>query len=191
MKKILSILVLCLFLTGCSILPRITFDKAGTTPQSKEQSNRKEQCKGTLQRNAETGLISCSEGYYLTENSSSVKERAYTWKEKIINFLNGLAGWGFIVLIALCFLCPGIIGWIIGRVFNVFKSSLIGTVKAIESFKSKIPTVTLDGKVVPDPDYVKAVNDLLNELSKEHSNDINILKTIGKIRLQLKLEEAA
>ena len=188
MKKILSIAILSLFLTGCGFLPRLQFGTPGTTPQSREQANRKEVCDGTLQKNPTTGLISCTKGYYLTENSSSVKERVLTWKEKIINFLNGLAGWSFILLIAICFLFPGIIGWVIGRVFNVFKSALTGTVRAINNVKRKIPTVTLDGKEVPDPTYTKAVNALLDELEKEHTADVGILKTIAQIRLQLKIE---
>ena len=42
MNKLILVILSSLYLTGCSFLPRITFDKAGVTPQATEKSFKKE-----------------------------------------------------------------------------------------------------------------------------------------------------
>lgn len=187
--KFLMILGLSFGLTGCSLLPRITFDRPGTTPQSTEKSSARTQCAGELKTNPTTGEVSCTKGYYSNEQNYKQAERAYTLAERVGNFIRSLAGWGFWGLVLLVILCPGVIGWLIGRVFNIFRSALTGTVKAIGDFKNNIPKVIIDGKETYDPAYLKAVDDLFDELENAHSKDPAILKKIAQIRVELKIAD--
>lgn len=189
MNKFILIPILTILLSGCSFLPRVTFDKAGVTPQKTEKSSKREVCVGDYKMDLDGNIISCSKGYSKTENNYKQAERRYTFQERIANMIRGLAGWSFFLIIALLILCPSVAGWLIGRVFNVFRSGLEGTVRAIGRFKANIPTVNINGVELPDPNYVKAVDALLDHLEEEHSKDPNILKTISDIRLKLKIED--
>jgi hypothetical protein len=189
MVKLLSLIILSCLLTGCSLLPRLTFDRPGVTPTKTEKSVKNERCAGEFTVDKETGAISCTKGYYFNSNNYKNEERKYTLQERIANFIRGMVGWGFWLLVLALLLVPGLAGWLLGRVFNVFRSALEGTVKAIGNFKSKIPTVQVNGVDVPDPNYVKAVDTLLDELENQHSKDKEVLKTISDIRLKLKIED--
>ena len=188
MNKIFLISALCLGLTGCSLLPRITMDRPGTTPQSTEKSQKDERCAGEYKLDTSGNMISCSKGYVNKQSNYHQAERAYTFSERVANFIRGLAAWGFWGLVLILLLVPSLAGWLFGRVFNVFHDALTGTVRAITSFRSKIPTIVVSGiGEIPDPTYVKAVDALLDELEAEHSADSAILKTILDIRTKLKI----
>lgn len=188
MRNLFSILILSVLLSGCSILPRITTDTAGTTPQSINKTYKKEVCKGKFTYD-EAGNPVCSKGYYVAEKNYDKKERKYTFQERIANFIRGLTAWGFWGVLGLSFLCPGFLGWFLGAVFNVFRKSLTSTVKAIAKFKTSIPTVIVDGEEVRDPAYVKAIDTLLDELERAYAQDKSVLKTIMQIRTELKVQD--
>jgi hypothetical protein len=118
MKQILIILFLCFGLTGCSLIPRITMDKAGTTPTSTQKSQKKESCAGSYTVDSTGKIISCSKGYNNYESNYSQKERILTLQEKIVNFFRGLVGWGFWGVVILVILCPSLLGLIVGRLFE-------------------------------------------------------------------------
>jgi len=189
MKKFIIVLILFFVCSGCSLIPRITFDKPGVTPTQTERSFKKETCKGSFTLNEDGYIRTCSQGYTNHEQNYSQKERAYTLKEKILNFIRNLAGVWFWVLIAVIFLVPGALGWFISGFFNVAKTALTSTIKAISKFKSEIPTVVVNGVEVPDPAYVKAVDALLDDLESAHAQNVEVMKTIAKIRLQLRIED--
>lgn len=189
MYNILLICIISLFLNGCSLLPRFTFEKPGVTPTQTVKSNKKESCSGEYKVDQNGTIISCSKNYQNSESNYSQKERKFTFQERIANFIRGLAGWSLFLLIGLILLCPGLLGWLVGRVFNVFRTTLTGTVKAIGNFRNSIPTITVNGQEIPDPVYMKAVDALLDELEEQHSKDPNVLKTISDIRLRLKIED--
>lgn len=186
---IIALVVAVFSMAGCSLLPRITFDKAGVTPTSTEKSMRKEMCSGEYTLDEQGYIKTCSKGYYNYEQNYKQAERAYTWKERMLNFIRNLAGIWFWVLVAVIFLVPGALGWFISGFFNVAKTALTSTVKAIAKFKSDIPKVVVNGVEVEDPAYVKAVDDLLDALETEHAQNVEVMKTIAKIRLQLKIED--
>lgn len=176
-------------MTGCSFLPRITFDKPGVTPTSLEKSLKKETCKGSFTLSEDGYILTCSQGYTNYEQNYKQVDRTFTWKEKIANFIRNLAGIWFIVLIAVIFLVPGALGWFISGFFNVAKTALTSTISAISKFKSNIPKVVVNGVEVPDPAYVAAVDALLDDLEVAHAKDVEVMKIIAKIRLQLKIED--
>lgn len=189
MIKFLLISVLAVLLSGCSLLPRITFDKPGVVPTAVEKSSKVESCSGAYKLDMEGRMISCEKGYKNNQVNYKQIERAQTLQERISNFFRNLVGVWFWVLIALIIFFPGAIGWLIGNFFNGAKKALEGTVKAIGRFKSKVPTIVVNGQEVPDPTYALAVDALLDELEIQHSKDPGILKTICDIRLKLKIED--
>lgn len=172
-----TILILCLMVAicGCSFLPKLSFNHSNNLPQSTEKSQKNVRCEGELK--IQDGTISCTKGFYSNENLFNQVERKTTLKEKILNFFSGLVGWGFWIAILLLILCPGILGWLIGRVFNIFKSGLSSTVSAISSFKDK-------AKVSNDPSYKKAADDLIAELSSAHQ-EAGVEKLINTVRTKI------
>ncbi len=127
MKRLLMLGILCFALTGCSLLLRITFDKAGVTPTSTTKSSNVTKCEGEVKYDAEGNVLSCTKGYYNNEQNFKQDERKYTLQERIANFIRGLAGWGFWIFLALCFLCPSIAGWILSELFGNAKQALTRT----------------------------------------------------------------
>lgn len=137
-KQLIMIFILCFGLTGCSLIPRITTDRPGTTPQSVSKSVKKESCAGKFETNDAGEIISCSKGYHNYENNYAKAERAYTLSEKVGNFIRGLASWGLFGLVLVFLLVPGLFGVVIGRVFNSANSALTQTVSAIKKYRQKV-----------------------------------------------------
>lgn len=120
MVKILSLIVICFMLTGCSVLKWAASPFKSTVsnvPQSKIEAKAIVKCTGELSI-AKDGTITCTKGYYSYNNDSNIQERKLTLKEKIIQFFNNLMGISFWLVIALIFLCPSLLGLIVGRLFE-------------------------------------------------------------------------
>jgi len=121
MKKIILICLMSFFLTGCSLLPRFTFDTPNTVPQNIDKSKAKEICKGKAEWDDLGNIKSCSKGYYRYNEGYIKQERKMTIVERVKSFFNTILGWGIPGLIVICILFPGaftIIGTVIGRLFE-------------------------------------------------------------------------
>ena len=143
MKRLLLIMLLCIpMLTGCSLLKVISApfkNSVSNVPQSSIQGKSIIKCTGELNI-AKNGTITCTKGYYSYDQNSEIKERKLSIKEKVVQFFNNLAGISFWAIIALIFLCPSLIGLIIGRVFNATNIAFTQTVAAIKAFRQKVST---------------------------------------------------
>ena len=120
MKKIFGTIVICLLLSGCSLLKIASAPFKSTVsnvPQSKIEEKSLIKCDGTISITKD-GTVSCSRGYYANSQNSNIQERVLSIKEKIIQFFNKLAGFSFWGVILLVFLCPSLIGLIAGRLFE-------------------------------------------------------------------------
>ena len=137
MKKILLIILLSILTSGCSLIPRVTFDAKNTVPQAVDRSKIKETCRGKTEFNIDGSIVACSKDYYNYQEGYSKVERKTTWQEKITNFFRNLTGNIFWVAIALMFLFPTIGGWFIGRVFNATNTAFDQTVRAIKKFREQ------------------------------------------------------
>ena len=165
MKKFIMLFLITLSLTGCSLIPRLSFDTEGTTPQATQKSKLKETCKGKVVMNETGDIISCSKGYYNYTENYSKKERKFTFTEKIKNFINKLVGFGFWGLLILVILVPGLFGTFIGR----FIEGTVGiTGKALKSVVSAVQKTRKTGK------------DLNESLSAEQDTDVK--KYIRKLK---------
>lgn len=171
MKNIILILVSSLLLTGCSLIPRVTFDTPNTIPQHTDKSKAKNVCKGEAKFNENGDIIYCSRGYYLYNENFEKKERKYTLKESIINFFRGLAGWSFWIVIALIILAPGVLGAVVGRILE-------GTIGLTgQALKATIRGVQRARK------YGKDLNDSLSA-----EQDMKVKKYIRKLKEKEKIK---
>lgn len=136
--KMINILLLTIFLTGCSsLIPRINFDTPNTTPKSIEKSKGKDVCDGEAKLNENGDIIYCSKGYYSYAENYGKQEREYTLKEKILNFFRNLTGSLFWVSIALLIFAPGFLGWLIGRIFNSAQYGVEAMIRSVNRAKRK------------------------------------------------------
>ena len=167
MNKLILTIFLSLFLMGCSMIPRITFDSPNSVPQSIEKGKTKSICKGEVKLNEMGEIIYCSKGYYNYEEDFNKQERKMTIIEKIKSYINALSGWGFIIFVALVIFCPSALGFIFGRVIEAVAG--IGS-KALKSTVKAIQKARKDGK------------DLSEALSAEQDKDVK--KYIAKLKEQ-------
>lgn len=148
-----------ILLSGCSLLPRLTFDRPNTVPQTTEKSERH------IYHKTKDGEI-----FKLDEKNYVQKERKLTFQERIVNFIANLKGWFFWIFLALLLFCPtaigGIIGWFINSVTSVYKKALNSTVTAIQIAKNT------------DGDYLKA-------LSVEHNKSPKVKKVVNNLRAKI------
>lgn len=56
MKRFAILLVIVLLFSGCSVLPRITFDRPNTVPQKTEKVQKVLRCKGDIKLDDMAGL---------------------------------------------------------------------------------------------------------------------------------------
>lgn len=117
-KLIIFLLMIVLSTSSCSIIPKIKFGTPSTVPQAIDKSKAKEICKGKAVWGESGEMISCSSGYYKYEEGYAKKERSMTVIERIKDFINNLAGWSFWIFVAMIFLCPGLLGAIVGRLIE-------------------------------------------------------------------------
>jgi len=166
MKRLILTTIMAMFLfSGCSLIPRITYDSKGATPQQTQKSKAKETCRGKAVMSEQGDMISCSKGYYSYEQNYAKKERKYTFKEKILNFFRGLVGWSFWIAIALVVFLPGTFGLVIGR----FVEGTVGV--AHNALKSVVTAVQRARK------QDKPLDDALDgELDEKHKKYIRNMK---------------
>ena len=138
MKGLISIIVLTFMLTGCSLIPRLTFDSKGTTPQQTEKSLRKIRCKGDIILNEDGTVKKCTKGYSEYESNYEKKERKFTIAERVGNFIRALSGFGFWGLVIIAILFPGLLGGVITFLFSASRRVARETIKAIKKFRREV-----------------------------------------------------
>lgn len=138
MKKLLIIFISSILLSGCSLVPRVTFNTKGTTPQQTEKSLRKLRCKGDIILDEDGRVESCTKGFFSYESNYEKKERNYTLKEKIINIFRNLSGLGFWGLVLLVILFPGLLGSVITLAFSTTRKVASETIRAIKKFRKDV-----------------------------------------------------
>lgn len=169
MKKIMLIVLLSFLTTGCSLLPKVNFGKAGVVPEIVDRSKVKDVCKGEAKFNEQGDMIYCSKGYFAYAENYNKTERTFTLKEKIISFLSNLVGWSFWIVLALIILCPGVLGFIGGRiiegVIGISKKALNSTVRGIQ--KARKEGKPIDDALSAEQDtnekkYIRKIKENLN-----------------------------
>lgn len=190
MYNLLLIGIVSLFLSGCSFLPRFTFDKPGVTPTQTERSYKKESCKGEYRVDATTGLISyCSRDYRNYENNYKQSDRAYTWKEKVANFIRNLTGWGIPLVILAAVFIPGfggaLLGFILNNILNIPAKGFKMLVKGIQDGKNYVRENGYNYNDAERKIYVQSAEDMLSKIS-EGVTDEKVKKEINILRSTLK-----
>lgn len=189
MFKIILPIVLAVMLSGCSLLPRITFDKPGVTPQSTQKSSKNETCSGEYKVDSDGRMISCSKNYRNSENNYKQSDRKFTLGERIGNFFRNLTGWGLpLVILAIVFI-PGfggaLLGFIFNNLFGVASKGFRSLVSGIQAGKDYIRSN--GDKYTPEEReiYVQGMKDLLDKID-EAIDDPAVDKEIAKLRTEMK-----
>jgi len=186
MNKLIIVALMCLGLTGCSFLPRITFDKPGATPTQTSKSQKDERCAGEYKVDPTTGSMTyCSKGYVNREQNFSQKDRTYTAWERVCNWARGLTFWGIPLFIGLIVFVPGFGGWLIGTIFHRGWEGVSALVKGIAEGKKY---VRANGTKYTDKEreaYNQGANDILMKID-ENIKDQKIRDLIYLERAKLK-----
>ena len=166
MKKIIFMIIMSFMLTGCSLLPRLTFDTKGAIPQQTDKSTMKDTCKGEAKFNEVGEIIYCSKGYMAYSKNYAKKERKMTIIEKIKSFINSLVGWGFWGFIAIAIFFPGLIGSLLTFFLSASRRVARETISAIKRFRRESA-----------PDVKESLDNYLrNEQSKETKKYISNIR---------------
>lgn len=168
-KNIMFLIIGCLCLTGCSLIPKINFDTPNTVPQHKETNKSKDVCRGAATFSDSGVMTSCTKGFYSKSLFTVKQERKMTIVERIKSFINNLMGWGFWGFVLLLFLCPSLIGVIFGRLIEgtmgIAKQTLNSVVRAVQKTRKEGTNLNeslgdkLDKK---EKEFIKKVKDKEN-----------------------------
>jgi len=165
MQKIILLLILCFSLTGCSVAKWITQpfkNTVSTVPQSIVKGKNVIKCNGDLTMSKD-GVITCSKGFYSYTEDSNTQERRITLKEKIIQFFNNLVGWSFWIVLALLFLCPSLLGVIVGRLFEgvygIGTKAFRQVSAAVQKVKDSSPSLVTALEASTDEDVRKFIKE--------------------------------
>lgn len=187
MRHFIMILLLCFSLTGCSLLPKITFDKPGVTPTSTEKSNKNVRCAGELKLAEDGTVLYCSKGYYNNEQNYKQAERKFTLQERIANFIRNLTGWGFWILVLLCVFTPfggAIVGGILNNIYGIGARGMKMLVTGIQNGKKYVrengTKYTETERVI----YNQGANDMLTAIAAE-TTDLKVKKQIALLRAEV------
>lgn len=152
-----------------SILPK--FGKTvNTVPMKKAKKERTIRCKGEAQVDDKGQVTSCSEGFYLDEESENQEERKMNMKEKFLKWLgnfNGLLFWAVVGSIAASMLgFGGIVGTLWTNLFGTARKALSSTVRAIARAK-------------------RNGGEFMEELDRAHSANPEVQKLINELRAKV------
>lgn len=192
MKKIIglfSMVLIMVSLTGCSLIPKLTFNRTTTSlPVSTDKSFKKESCAGDYKLNSDGNIVSCTKGYYRNESNYNQKERTFTFQEKLGNWIRNLAGWGLPLFILACVFIPGFLGGILGFIVRAITSIRI---KGFEQMVSgvqagKVYVRNNGNKYTPEQSviYNQGADDILSHIA-EATSDPKIKVEINAVRARL------
>ena len=143
---------------------------ANVVPMSESKSERTIRCKGEVEVNDKGQVISCTEGFYMEEESENTEERKMTLKEKFLGWLGNFKGmlfWAVVGSIAASAMgFGGIVSALWTNVFGTAKKALSTTVRAIARAK-------------------RNGGEFMKELDRAHSADPAVQKIINELRAKV------
>ena len=153
-------------------------------PVSESKSERTIRCKGEAVVDDKGRVTSCSEGFYMEEESENREERKANLKEKFLGWLGNFKGmffWAVVGSIAASMLGFG------GLVGAIWQNLFGGAIKAAKAMVRGIRTIKRKGKgLVGDEKekYDGFVKELMVEIEKEQLKE-GIQKKVNKLRAKL------
>jgi hypothetical protein len=120
MIKILVLVMAVFLFSGCSLLKVATApfkSSVSTTPQQITKNTKQMRCKGEIEVK-ENGSIYCSDGFYLTETQSDQRDRKLSMREKIGQWIMGVSGWFFWLIVISIALTASGFGWVVSAAWQ-------------------------------------------------------------------------
>lgn len=174
---VIIFLILTMSVTGCSLLPKISFSGNNSVPQQTETKSKVVKCAGTWAISDDGTTMACSSGFYSNESNYSQKERKSSLFERIGSFIGNLKGiFGGLILVSIIMCFMGLGGLVVSiwqGLFGIAGRAVKATVEAIKNAKDKL-------KENPNNSQV-----FLDELAKSHSADPEVQLYINKIRAEI------
>jgi len=153
-------------------------------PVEKSKSERSIRCKGKAEVNDKGQVISCSEGFYLDEESENSKERKMNAKERVLAWFGNFKGLFFwLVLGSIGASLLGFGGLVASFWSNLFGSGIKmakATFKGIQNFKR-------NGKKLKKKDqeiYDEAKKDLVKEIQTQQQI-AGVEHKVNKVRAKI------
>ncbi len=185
MNKLILIPIICLLFSGCSFLPKLTFNRTTSTlPMATDKSIVKERCSGIMKKDPTGTITECSKGYYRNENLFNQTERKFTPYEKISNFFRNIVGWAFWLLVPACFLIPGLAGFLYHRITSISGKGFPMLVKGIQDGKNYVRSNGTNYTEAERLIYNKGADDMLSKIT-EAVTDPKVKEKIAVLRSQL------
>jgi hypothetical protein len=188
MKKLIILTIFSIFFTtGCSFLPKLTFNNPSSVPQQTEKSKAKETCKGQATFNDNGEMSSCTKGYVNYAENKEVKERRYSFFERIGNFFANLKGWfGILIILSIVLIFMGFGGLVSTVWMNIFGVASKGVKALVKGIQNGKNYVRNNGTKYSEQEriiYNQGANDMLQKIS-EATDDKEVKKLINLLRVE-------
>lgn len=129
MKKCIGVLLIVFLISGCSFLPRFTFDKPGVTPQKEEYAK---VCHTKRNGLNFFGIVQLGKLVTVCQTEKNKEERKFTLAERIANFVRNFFGWFIVICVILVFVAPGLLISLLGGIMGRQKRALVRVVGAVQ-----------------------------------------------------------
>jgi hypothetical protein len=167
MIKILSLAMMVFLFSGCSLLKVASAPftpTKSTTPQQITKNSKQMRCRGEI-KILDNGSVYCSDGFYLLESQSDQRDRKLSLREKIGQWIMGVSGYLFwLIVISIALTACGL-GWVVSLVWN----SIFGLGRVLRQIISGVQKAKNNGG-----DFVTALN---------ASTDEDVKKWIAQFKL--------
>src|SRR3990172_608267 len=187
MYKLILLMILSCSLMGCSLIPKINFNRPNLTPTSTTKNSNLVRCEGEMTQAPDGTVISCSKGYYNNSQNFKQDERKFTLQERIANFIRNLTGWGFWILILLCVFTPfggAIVGGILNNMYGIGSKGVRMLVTGLQKGKKYVRENGTNYTETERIAYNRGMNDLLSKVSEE-IKDPKVKKHINILRSEV------
>ena len=163
MKKTVIIALLCLFFSGCNLLPKVNI-VSSKNPVTTEKTKVKETCSGETKFDEYGRLIYCGKKYYSYEQNFDQKEVKITLGQKIDRLFGNSLYLAVFILIGACFVFGpvSVIMWLKARLKKEGKA-LRQIVHGVQKAKQNGQNYLEEISKAQDKESYKIVNEIKGE----------------------------
>lgn len=187
MRQLFILVVLCLSLTGCSLLPKLSFVSNNSVPQQSDKSKDITKCGGSYTLNAD-GTYVCTKDYYSYNQNASIRERKMTIFEKVGAFFGKLNFiFALLIILSAVLSLMGLGGLVTTIWHNAFSTSAKGIRMIVAGIQNAKTYIKSNGVQYTDAErkiYVQGWEDGLAKIN-EMVTDKKVKEQIAILRTQV------
>lgn len=189
MRKLFLILIMSVFLSGCSLLKLASQpfkNNISKVPEAIEKSERKIRCKGEITYDADGRVEKCTQNYSLDEKNFSQKERKLSIREKFSQFVLNVKGYILWMIVIGVVMSLSGFGWLFGGILSAIRGTgrvAKDLVNGISNGKQYIRNNGSKYNEAKRQAYLRALDDMMNKISSSISTKES-KKLINKLRAE-------